>query len=433
MDKKELLELVKIGEGYTLEFKEGLNSSIGKDICAFANASGGKIILGVTDKKVVKGYKLSNTDRSKIQNIVRNMDPSFSVFIDVVNDLSLIYVPEGKDKPYSINGHFYLRQSASSQQLKRDEIRDFFQRENKIQFDKKANPDFDLKKDFDEHKFDSFVKKLNLSSDLPKTHILQNLNLLTNDKINNAGVLFFCHRISKFFMNSVIACVLYQSNSRANILDKKEFDADFVSNFDNALNFVLKNINTNIEIVGRKRVEKLEVSEEALREAIINAMVHRDYFSNGRIQIDVFSDKIEISNPGNLLFDEKDFGKVSIARNPILSDIAHRLGYVERIGSGIKRIKTLVKNVDFEFSSNWFRVIFLRPALQKTREKTVEKTVEKILALIKKYPKITQEELAEKTGLSRRGVEWNIDKLKKKRKLRRVGPDKGGYWEVVGE
>ena len=74
MDKKELIELIKIGEGYTLELKEGLNSSIGKDICAFANASGGKIILGVRDDCSIKGCFLSNADRSKIHDITRNMD-----------------------------------------------------------------------------------------------------------------------------------------------------------------------------------------------------------------------------------------------------------------------------------------------------------------------------------------------------------------------
>ncbi|MBU0615714.1 MAG: putative DNA binding domain-containing protein, partial [Nanoarchaeota archaeon] len=366
MEHKEIIDLIKTGEGYTLELKEGLNTSIGKDICAFANASGGKIILGVRDDGSVKGFRLTNSDSSKIHDITRNMDPSFNVTYDVVDNLTIIYVPEGKDKPYSVNGHFYLRQSASSQQLRRDEIREFFEKENKIQFDKKANAEFIMVEDFDKAKFDSFVKKLSLSSEFSQAHILKNLNLMTNDRVNNAGVLFFSHRISKFFMNAVIACVLYQSDSRANILDKKEFDADFVTNFDNAINFVLKNINTNIEIVGRKRVEKPEISEEALREAIINAMVHRDYFSNGRVQIDVFSDRVEISNPGKLLFDEKDFGNVSIARNPIIADITHRLGYVERIGSGIKRIKGLVKDAEFRFSSDWFRVVFLRKATPKT-------------------------------------------------------------------
>jgi len=149
-------------------------------------------------KPIIKGLLFNNSDSSKINDITRNMDPSLHITIEKVDNLVVIYVPEGKDKPYSVNGHFYIRQSASSQQLKRDEVRDFFQKENKIQFDKKSNQEFNLEQDLDQNKFNTFIKKLNLSLDLPKKHILQNLNLITNDKINNAGVLFFCHRISKF-------------------------------------------------------------------------------------------------------------------------------------------------------------------------------------------------------------------------------------------
>jgi predicted HTH transcriptional regulator len=85
----------------------------------------------------------------------------------------------------------------------------------------------------------------------------------------------------------------------------------------------------------------------------------------------------------------------------------------------------------FEQSGGYFRVIFNRPEkVGETTPKTVEKTVEKILQLIKENQKITQEELAEKTGLTRRGVEWNLAQLKEKGILKRVGADKGGYWEV---
>src|SRR3989344_7144154 len=149
MDYKELLELVKTGEGYTIEFKEDIGSNLGKEICAFANASGGKIILGVKDDGTIRGYNLTNHDKSQIQDIARNMDPAFHVIIEQVLDLAIIYIPEGKEKPYTANGHFYLRQGTNSQQLKREEIRSLFQKENLIRFDRKANPDFDMERDFD--------------------------------------------------------------------------------------------------------------------------------------------------------------------------------------------------------------------------------------------------------------------------------------------
>ena len=127
MNRKDLQLLIKTGEGFTLEFKERISSSLGKDMCAFANASGGSILIGVNDQGKKIGYSLSNADKSKIQDIARNMDPSFMVEVDQVEDVVVISVDEGENKPYSVNGNFYVRIGANSQKLKRDEIQTFFQ------------------------------------------------------------------------------------------------------------------------------------------------------------------------------------------------------------------------------------------------------------------------------------------------------------------
>ena len=178
-----LLDLIKTGEGYTIELKESINSSLGKEICSFANAQGGKIIIGVEDKtNIVKGFKLTNKDKSKIQDIVRNIDPSFNVQIEQIQNIVIIYVPEGKNKPYTVNGHFYIRQGANSQQLNRNEIRSFFQKENLMHFEKQTT-DFN-KSDFSNKLLTNFKKKANLT--ISKESILNNLNLTTNDKLNNA-------------------------------------------------------------------------------------------------------------------------------------------------------------------------------------------------------------------------------------------------------
>jgi len=184
---------------------------------------------------------------------------------------------------------------------------------------------------------------------------------------------------------------------------------------------------TRIEIVGRERKEIPEIPEEALRETLINAMVHRDYFPNGVVQIDVFPNRIEISNPGKLLFDVRELGKISIARNPIIFDLVYRLGYVEKIGSGISRIRSLVPDVKFEITSNWFRVVFKRTKL----EYEPEIGSEKIMRLIRENPSISAREISLIISISQRAVEKHIAKLKMEGKIRRIGPDKGGYWEVL--
>lgn len=448
MDKQKLLEIIKTGEGYTSEFKDSFNASSGKElgkaICAFANASGGKIILGASDNDSIKGFSLTNEHRSRIHTIARDMDPSFQVTIDKVSNLAVIYVPEGKEKPYAFSGRFYLRQGSNSQQLKRNEIQRFFQKANLIRFDRKANQDFDIEKDFNNQKFKDFLSRAQISRSLQKDHILKNLNLITEGKLNNAGVLFFSHKISKFFLNSIVGCVLYASSTKLKILDKTEFDADFVSNFNNAVVFALRNLRTEYIIKKIEREEKPEVPEEVLRELIINAMIHRDYFSEGRVLIEIFSDRVEISNPGDSLSKKEDFGKTSISRNPLLVDMVQRLKFVEKIGSGINRVKhTLKRRVRFEISADWFRVIIKRDVTENVTKnltgKSLSDTVNvtennierKIIIEMQKKPHITYDELEKRVGKSRRTITRHVEKLKKRGIVKRLGSDKKGRWEVV--
>ncbi|MFH1246787.1 MAG: RNA-binding domain-containing protein, partial [Candidatus Micrarchaeota archaeon] len=192
MNKKELLELIKTGEGLTLEFKEDIGSNLGKEICAFANSNGGKIVLGIKDNGEILGIKITNSLKSQIQSYARNIDPTFSVETEDVENTLVIHVLEVKKKPYSVNGQFFLRVGANSQQLNRDEIKDFFQKENLVFFDNQPNTSFELEKDFDRHKFEIFLKLAKITDNLNKKEILGNLFLLDGEHIKNAGVLFFC-------------------------------------------------------------------------------------------------------------------------------------------------------------------------------------------------------------------------------------------------
>jgi len=433
--KGKIKDLIKTGEGYNLEFKESVGSNLGKEICAFANAKGGRIILGVKDSGEVIEFNLSNAESSNIQDIARNMDPSFKVDIEKIENLIVINIAEGKNKPYSVGGKFYLRIGANSQQMQRDEIRDFFHKEGLILFDEKPNLEFDLDKDFDHYKFRNFLNLAKITDNQNHEDILNNLSLIENKKLKNAGVLFFCHMITKFFMQGAISCVLYEGKTKTNIIDKKDFDADILSNYDNAYNFILSKLNTNY-IIGREREERLELPKDAIREALINAFVHRDYFSNGHIQIDIFLDRVEISNPGGLVsgLSEKDFGKVSLPRNPLLMDLMLRVNKVERIGSGIQRIRDAMKKYSLKVEFNktkFFTVVFKRKRLiLKGSEKGSEKSSEKILRLMKENNKITIEELSKEMELSTRAIEKSIAKLKEKGLIKRIGGAKGGYWEI---
>ncbi|MBU4485607.1 MAG: putative DNA binding domain-containing protein [Candidatus Delongbacteria bacterium] len=460
MEYENLLDIVKSGEGYTAEFKRSLNDSIGKEICALANAIGGKIILGIDDKtNAVLGCKLSNSDRSKIQDIARNMNPPLNIVLEQIKDLVVIYVPDGKDKPYTVNGHFYLRYGANSQQLNRNEIRDLFQRENMISFERQVTQF--RKQDFSTPAFNTFKKEAKLDANLSEKHIYENLNYYTDGRMNNCGILLFTKDVKHYFYNAVISCFLYADTERTMIIDSKEFSEDFFSNLNNAHKYILSKLNTALIISGElKHRKKLELPAEALREAIINAMIHRDYFYPSAIMIHINHEKVEITNPGRLMFPRDQLGKRAVHRNPILVDTAHRVGLIEKAGSGINRIEKMIddnkSDVIFE-TGEFFSTIFLRKKMDKqtvhdtvyetgTNEEEIQKkygrNTEEIrkkygniaVDIINKFlemPEITGKQVAKLLSLSQSTVEKKISILKKDGLLKRHGSTKVGHWEVI--
>ncbi len=144
MKQTDLDILLGEGEGSMLEYKESFSPSLARDLAAFANSSGGKILLGVRDDGRVIGVRDNNQLRAQIQDIARNCDPPVKVLIEVVGKIMVITVREGENKPVQCREGFFWRQGASTQKLSRDEIRDFFRSEGAIRFDLSVCPKFRL-------------------------------------------------------------------------------------------------------------------------------------------------------------------------------------------------------------------------------------------------------------------------------------------------
>jgi ATP-dependent DNA helicase RecG len=225
------------------------------------------------------------------------------------------------------------------------------------------------------------------------------------------------------------------------VLDRRDFNEDLISSIDRAMNFLKQYIPLRYEMTGEPRRKEIpEIPYEALREAIINAVAHRDYFEKGtNIMVEMFDDRIEITNFGGLTkgLKPEDFGKKSVLRNPNIANLLHRAGYIEKMGTGINKMKKLISKaglppIKFEFDT-FFTTTFKRP-IEKWTKKLGEKLGEnevKIIELMKDNKYITAKELSEHIKISTTAVDNNISKLKKKGILKRIGPAKGGYWEVI--
>ncbi|MEA3458615.1 MAG: putative DNA binding domain-containing protein, partial [Candidatus Thermoplasmatota archaeon] len=430
MNKDESNQILEEGEGQFIEFKESFSKYIAKDIVAFANASGGWILLGVDDENVVKGIKITNSLKSQIVDVGKNCDPKILVDLEEYKNVLIVKVREGEDKPYQCSSGFYLRLGYNSQKLTRDEILRFSIQENKIRFDEQICKNFDFD-DFDDEKFDYYLKLASISKTLSTKDILRSLNVLTDKGMTNAGILFFAKKPYKYIMSSRIRCVLFKGNDRVNIIDKKEVDKGIIGNIEFAVNYLDEHVPVRFEIKGLYRKEYPQFPQDAYREAIVNAMIHRDFFETGEVAVEKLQDFIYVNNPGGVVsaLKKEDFGKMSFPRNRLLADLLSRTYLMERVGTGIRRIQEACKKndnlVELRDEVSYFFVTFDAVKQhdsfwehgEKVGRKLGEKlgeNEEKILKIILNNKFVTISELSKSLDISTTAIEKNIAKLKDK-------------------
>ena len=306
--------------------------------------------------------------------------------------------------------------------------------EDKLRWDNQVCEKAELK-DISSSKVKNYLKKAKLKYDSLENS-MEKLDLLKNGKLLNAAVIMFGKDPGKFFSNAKLRCAVFGGTNTAYTVDMHDFDGDLFSLIDHAEKYILDHINIGMKLDGMRRLDVPEIDREAFREAIINAFCHRDYNKYDEVQVAIFKDRVEIRSPGllyqDLTIDRIIKENISRRRNMLIADLFHRIHYIEKWGRGIGLILSKEPDTKFREVVGQFYTVFKRKDVigEATTQKTVEKTVEKILELIRDNPRITQKQLMEKTRLTRRGVEWNLQKLRKEGKIKRIGPDKGGYWEV---
>jgi ATP-dependent DNA helicase RecG len=362
------------GETYTVEFKRSADKTLPDEVCAFANASGGRVYIGITDDNAVAGTDIGNRARAALQDTINKVDPKAECTVDVDLDdrVFIVTVPEGRNKPYSSPSGYYLRVGAGKIKLTRDRLLAFIQREGNIRYDEIVRGDLPLSKKFDEKAYSKYLEMAEVSEVLNREAILENLSCIADEMgkyvFTNAGALFFRRNAEDvIFDHSAIVCALYKGMTKVHILDAQRYNSDIISNIDNAVLFLKRNLRTRYEIKSIRRKEILELPEVALKEAVVNAACHRNYFEKGaNIMVEIFDDRVEITSPGSAPsgIDDRNFGRISIRRNPIIASMLHRIDYVERMGTGIGRMREAAKEAGvaepiFE-NDALFRVIFYR-------------------------------------------------------------------------
>lgn len=444
----DIKELVRGGEGFNVDFKRSVPSKvrdIAEEVCSFANSVGGYVLIGVDNGNQIVGADIDNNKRSAIQDAIGEISPMlhYDMYRVVVDgkDVWVIDVPSGKNKPYFFSGSTYIREGANCQKLTNvDEIRDAFQRNDRIYFDAIPLPKVDLNKELDEDNFREFRYAAGLGMDISNEQILENLQVYDeNNDVKSGGVLFFAKHPENNYFHAVIRCVLFKGTDKVYILDDKTFGGPLLQQYNRAVEWLKGKLQVSYEMEGTgPRKETWEIPLSVFKESIINALSHRDYYEQGAsIMIEMYDDRVEITNPGDLLpVVAKNFGRKSLSRNPLIFGLFTRMHLVEHVGSGIPRMKNDMLAVGlpepiFE-TEGMFTVIFQRPVkIQLPKNVGLTQIQIDILSAITRKSTVTMEELSIMLGIGRSAIYQSIKSLKENGLLSRKGRKRDGKWIVL--
>ena len=194
------------------------------------------ILIGVADNGEIGGVSNHNRLKSEVQSIARSADPPIAVEIESAGKVLCVRVPAQHSKPYSFGGKFFIREGATSQQMSREEIREFFYKEGLIHFDETACDKFSVERDLDGENWSLFRRRAKIPAEMKPATALRNLHLIDeNGRMTHAGAWLLAHDIRKFNISADAACALFMGTDKARILDRRDFHGDVYSMVEEAM------------------------------------------------------------------------------------------------------------------------------------------------------------------------------------------------------
>jgi predicted HTH transcriptional regulator len=331
-------------------------------------------------------------------------------------------------------------------------------------FDKSPNRDAEMS-DISDEKMEWFVRRAKTERNFPlaiedgKEKILTHLNLLNKDKISNAAVLLFGLQPQRFFLASEVKCVHFHGTRvKKPIPSYQIYKGNLFELIDQATDFVLSKI--DFAVGTRKNSIAVptayEIPPEVIKEAIVNAVAHRDYDSTASVQVMLFKDRLEIFNPGylplQLSIENLKNNHGSYPRNPLIADALYYAHYIERMGTGIQDMVIRCKEYGlpepkFLMRDGFAAIIYRKEnvAFEKIEEEggqisgqisgqiggqILTDIQKKIINSMLENPKISRKKLSEILNINPSAIQKHIDKLKQVNIIERQGADNGGFWKI---
>lgn len=355
MDVLELRERIAVWENLHTDFKERIDSAneLAKDIVCFANTDGGQLIIGVAKDRTIVGVGDADAEARQVDNAAyNNCEPPVTVVQEVLDvegrKVLVINIPKGSQRPYRTNrGHYYVRTSSGCRDGSREELLRLFQATDSLYYDETPLPRLGIT-DLD---LDALGRYLHQTGQNDPSgdplRLLRNWKLVAGDHPTLAGMVLFGREPQRHLPFAQINAARFPgTDSAAAPSDRKNLDGQLLDVIEQARRFLLLHLRTAHEIRGFEPESKPELPEEALREAVVNAVAHRDYTIHGPIRLFVFDDRVEIHTPGkppNTVTAEAMQAGIHVLRNPAIYSRLWDAGLVTGAGTGIRRIMKLVR------------------------------------------------------------------------------------------
>ncbi len=422
-------------ERFDLELKESVSKTFLKTVSAYSNYHDGRIVFGVTDRGQIVGLPSVKEDMARIENMINDSilpRPTFKMKIENHGgkQLLILDVRQGKDTPYYYKGHAYRRSDTSTAAVGREELKRLVLGGLNINYEATASDQQAIEFTVLESKMKEALGIEALSLDVIKTLELCGLDgkfriaaLLLGDRnesnLPGIDLIRFGKSINQILFRGTAAGV------------------SLLSQYDYAVE-IFERYYQYEEIIGFTRQEKQVIPKEAFREAVANALVHREWDVQGHIQIAMYDDRIEINSPGGLPFGMSEVNylneQLSIPRNPIIAGVFHRLGLIERFGTGIARIKDAYqasyRKPGFEIGEGNIKVIL--PVFQEAMPSLSQEEYQ-IYQIIREGGQMTRSELDQAAGFNKYKTIRTLNGLLEKEIILKYGQGPGTSYGLEGK
>jgi len=433
----DLSALIDQGESETLEFKRstGQLSRAIETLTAFANSNGGTIIFGVDEKGIVVGQHIADSTIREITNkIVQEIAPRIypSVTADEVNGkrVLIVSIPEGTSKPYVTHDHPFKRVGTTNQAMARDEFERLLLERNRhrLLWDMEVNEHASIS-DLDEDLIRRFVRtaqearNLGVSEHLPLGEILSGLDMLKEGSLTNGAFALFGKRPQNHLIQLHVKAALFNGTTKDEFLDNQRFEGNLFELYDRIQRF----ISSHLRIAGKVpndfglRSDTTEYPLDALREATVNAIVHRDYYDpSGYTEIAIYDDRIEVWNngvlPAGITISDLLKPHRSILRNPLIARAFFLYGAVESWGRGTLKILELCQRAGlpepvYAENSGGVEVTLRKSEAKAPIPESFPATQRKILDYFETHETARVGDLATSLGITKRAVQKNLKEL----------------------